>query len=72
VSLFDCQLALLENAIMRYTTTGARLPDTPALRRQDTALLAGDDTAPNRLAVTLRRLADELRNGRALDVRKSF
>src|SRR5262252_2388243 len=72
VALFDCQLALLENAIMRYTTTGeipgpmgARHPSiTPfeafATRDGDIIIAAGNDGLFLKLARALDRadLAD--------------
>src|ERR1700720_2142290 len=72
VALFDCQLALLENAIMRYTTTGeipgpmgARHPSiTPfeAFATEDGNIIiaAGNDALFGRLAQALARpdLAD--------------
>jgi len=73
VALFDCQLALLENAIMRYTTTGeipgpmgARHPSiTPfeafATRDGNLIIAAGNDGLFAKLAHTLDR-ADLARN----------
>jgi CoA:oxalate CoA-transferase len=72
VALFDCQLALLENAIMRYTTTGeipgpmgARHPSiTPfeafATRDGNIIIAAGNDGLYAKLAAALGRpdLAD--------------
>jgi CoA:oxalate CoA-transferase len=72
VSLFDCQLALLENAIMRYTTTGevpgpmgARHPSITPFEAFATAdghliIAAGNDGLFARLAAALDRpdLAD--------------
>jgi CoA:oxalate CoA-transferase len=67
VALFDCQLALLENAIMRYTTTGeipgpmgARHPSiTPfeafATRDGNIIIAAGNDGLFVKLAHALRR-----------------
>ena len=67
VALFDCQLALLENAIMRYTTTGeipgpmgARHPSiTPfeafATRDSSIIIAAGNDGLFVKLAHALRR-----------------
>ena len=67
VALFDCQLALLENAIMRYTTTGeipgpmgARHPSiTPfeafATRDGNLIIAAGNDGLFAKLAHTLDR-----------------
>src|SRR6516162_6536877 len=68
VALFDCQLALLENAIMRYTTTGeipgpmgARHPSiTPfeafATRDGNIIIAAGNDGLFEKLARTLDRV----------------
>jgi CoA:oxalate CoA-transferase len=75
VALFDCQLALLENAIMRYTTTGeipgpmgARHPSiTPfeafATGDGNIIIAAGNDALFARLAAALGRpdLADDPR-----------
>jgi len=74
VALFDCQLALLENAIMRYTTTGetpgpmgARHPSiTPfeafATRDGNIIIAAGNDGLFVKLAHALDR-ADLAENG---------
>ncbi len=65
VSMFDCQLALLENAIMRYTVTdeipgplGARHPTITPFEAFATAdgyviIAAGNDVTFGRLATTL-------------------
>src|SRR5207245_6073509 len=67
VALFDCQLALLENAIMRYTTTGeipgpmgARHPSITPLEAFHTAdgnliIAAGNDELFVKLAHALDR-----------------
>jgi hypothetical protein len=44
----------------------AGIPDTAELRRRDRALLARHDGEP--CAATIRRLVEEYRNGRALDL----
>ena len=47
----------------------AGIPDTPELRRLDTALLERDGGAsPDGCEATIRRLSEEYRNGRALDL----
>jgi hypothetical protein len=46
----------------------ALIPDTPALRRRDAALLADDAAGPAAITTALRRLVEEYRNGRALDL----
>jgi len=45
-----------------------RIPDTPALRRRDEAALARGSVAPDGFAAAIRRLAEEYRGGRALDL----
>jgi hypothetical protein len=47
----------------------AGIPDTPELRRLDAALLERHDgAAPDGFEATVRRLAEEYRSGRALDL----
>jgi hypothetical protein len=47
----------------------ALIPDTAALRRRDEALLAGDaDMEADGAEARIRRLIEEYRNGRALDL----
>jgi hypothetical protein len=46
----------------------ALIPDTAELRRRDEALLVGDDAAADDGETKIRRLVEEYRNGRALDL----
>jgi hypothetical protein len=46
----------------------ALIPDTPELRRLDAALLARPDGAAGGEEATIRRLVEEYRQGRALDL----